>query len=201
MKKVNKLMIVAHPDDELVFGGAELIKYGEQYKVVCISYKNDKIRSKEFQNVMKQLNISNYEMWDFKDSLQDYVNTLDENISYEHKSFTNLLNRKWEKIVTHNPIGEYGHPKHKRLFETVKKLCNKFYVFGKDLEKLPDNILKKKLELLKLYESQEELINQLKNKNRDWSKSASPSNYIEYEKITRYVKSLDNTKYIPIYEK
>jgi LmbE family N-acetylglucosaminyl deacetylase len=54
MKKVNKLMIVAHPDDELVFGGAELIKYGEQYKVVCISYKNDKIRSKEFQNVMKQ---------------------------------------------------------------------------------------------------------------------------------------------------
>ena len=124
MKKVNKLMIVAHPDDELVFGGAELIKYGEQYKVVCISYKNDKIRSKEFQNVMKQLNISNYEMWDFKDSLQDYVNTLDENISYEHKSFTNLLTRKWEKIVTHNPIGEYGHPKHKRLFETVKKLCN-----------------------------------------------------------------------------
>ena len=201
MKKVNKLMIVAHPDDELVFGGAELIKYGEQYKVVCISYKNDKIRSKEFQNVMKQLNISNYEMWDFKDSLQDYVNTLDENISYEHKSFTNLLNRKWEKIVTHNPIGEYGHPKHKRLFETVKKLCNKFYVFGKDFEKLPDNILKKKLELLKLYESQEEPINQLKNKNRDWSKSASPSNYIEHEKITRYVKSLDNTKYIPIYEK
>ena len=127
MKKVNKLMIVAHPDDELVFGGAELIKYGEQYKVVCISYKNDKIRSKEFQNVMKQLNISNYEMWDFKDSLQDYVNTLDENISYEHKSFTNLLTRKWEKIVTHNPIGEYGHPKHKRLFETVNKLCNKFY--------------------------------------------------------------------------
>ena len=124
MKKVNKLMIVAHPDDELVFGGAELIKYGEQYKVVCISYKNDKIRSKEFQNVMKQLNISNYEMWDFKDSLQDYVNTLDENISYEHKSFTNLLTRKWEKIVTHNPIGEYGHPKHKSLFETVKKLCN-----------------------------------------------------------------------------
>ena len=27
MKKVKNLMIVAHPDDELVFGGAELIKY------------------------------------------------------------------------------------------------------------------------------------------------------------------------------
>ena len=52
MKKVKNLMIVAHPDDELVFGGAELIKYGILYKVVCISYKNNKIRAKEFENVI-----------------------------------------------------------------------------------------------------------------------------------------------------
>lgn len=103
MKKVKNLMIVAHPDDELVFGGAELIKYGTLYKVVCISCKNNKIRSKEFENVMTQLNVSSYEMWDFKDSLQDYIHNLDENISYEQKVFKNLLNKKWEKIVTHNP--------------------------------------------------------------------------------------------------
>ena len=94
MKKVKNLMIVAHPDDELVFGGAELIKYGTLYKVVCISYKNNKIRSKEFENVMTQLNVSSYEMWDFKDSLQDYIHTLDENISYEQKVFKNLLKKK-----------------------------------------------------------------------------------------------------------
>ena len=201
MKKVKNLMIVAHPDDELVFGWAELIKYGTLYKVVCISYKNNKIRSKEFENVMTQLNVSSYEMWDFKDSLQDYIHTLDENISYEQKVFKNLLNKKWEKIVTHNPIGEYGHPKHKRLFETIKKLSNKFYVFGKDSDKLPDNILNTKLELLKLYKSQQSSINQLKNKNKDWSKSAGDSNYIEYEKISRYVQGLDKKKYIPCYEK
>ena len=66
MKKVKNLMIVAHPDDELVFGGAELIKYGILYKVVCISYKNNKIRAKEFENVMTQLNVSSYEMWDLR---------------------------------------------------------------------------------------------------------------------------------------
>ena len=54
---------------------------------------------------MTQLNVSSYEMWDFNDSLQDYIHTLDENISYEQKVFKNLLNKKWKKIVTHNPIG------------------------------------------------------------------------------------------------
>ena len=46
-----KLMIVAHPDDELIFGGAELIKHGPDYKVVCITNKNNKIRSSEFKNL------------------------------------------------------------------------------------------------------------------------------------------------------
>jgi hypothetical protein len=52
-----------------------------------------------------------------------------------------------------------------------------------------------------LYKSQQSSINQLKNKNKDWSKSAGDSNYIEYEKISRYVESLDKKKYIPCYEK
>jgi hypothetical protein len=109
--------------------------------------------------------------------------------------------KKWKKIVTHNPIGEYGHPKHKRLFETIKKLSKKFCVFGKDTNKLPKDILKKKLELLKLYKSEQEIINQLKDKNGDWFKSNSDTNYIEYESITQYTKSLDTTKYIACYDK
>ena len=43
LNKWRKLIIVAHPDDELVFGGAELIKYGEQYKVVCFQKNNPPI--------------------------------------------------------------------------------------------------------------------------------------------------------------
>ena len=200
-KKLKKLMIVAHPDDELVFGGAELIKNGPEYKVVCISNKNNKVRSREFKNVMKKLAVDSYEMWDFQDSLHDYITSLDENRPYEEKLFKNLFSIKWDKIVTHNPIGEYGHPKHKRLFETIKKMCTKFHVFGKSSKKLPDDILKKKLELLNLYKSELKTINQLKNKNRDWSKSDSDSNYIENEIITVYDELLDKTKYIACYEK
>ena len=45
------------------------------------------------------------------------------------------------KIVTHNPIGEYGHPQHKQVFDTVLNITNDFYVFGKSQQKLDQNIL------------------------------------------------------------
>ena len=193
--QLKKLMIVAHPDDELIFGGAELIQHGPEYKVVCITNKSNKIRNQEFKNVMESLNVGSYEMWDFKDSLYDETEIYDLNL------FKNLLSKNWEKIVTHNPIGEYGHPKHKRLFETIKKLTNEFYVFSKNSTKLSKNILDKKLELLKLYKSEQPVINQILTKNGDWFKSNSDTNYIEYESITKYNESKDITPYIACYEK
>ena len=36
----NKLMIVAHPDDETLFGGGELLKHKGEYKVICLDYGN-----------------------------------------------------------------------------------------------------------------------------------------------------------------
>ena len=35
------------------------------------------------------------------------------------------MSRQWEKIVTHNPIGEYGHPQHKLVFDVVKEYIEK----------------------------------------------------------------------------
>ena len=51
LKKYNKLMIVAHPDDELIWGGAHLLE--DDYLVVCITRGYDKTRKKEFENVIK----------------------------------------------------------------------------------------------------------------------------------------------------
>ena len=42
LSKVNKLMIVAHPDDETIWGGNHLLK--SNYLVVCITCGNNKIR-------------------------------------------------------------------------------------------------------------------------------------------------------------
>ena len=50
-----KLMIIAHPDDELIFGGVELINSGSDYKVVCVANPTNKDSILEFEAVMKKL--------------------------------------------------------------------------------------------------------------------------------------------------
>jgi len=191
--QTTKLMVVAHPDDELIFGGAELIKYGPEYKVVCLTNKLNKIRSKEFETVMKKLNVGSWEMFDYEDTL------------YPTQQFNLkdiLKSREWEKIVTHNPIGEYGHPQHKLVFDIILNITNDFYVFGKSQQKLDQNTLDTKNNLLTLYTSETPIINQLLNNNGDWFKSNDPfTNYIEYECIEKYDVSKNKDNYIKCYEK
>ena len=187
-----KLMIVAHPDDELIFGGAELIKYGNEYKVVCLTNLNNKKRKVEFIKVMKELNVNDWEILDYPDKL-------DNSVKFDIKNIIN--SRKWDKIVTHNPIGEYGHPQHKLIFDHVKNITKNFYVFSKSNNKLENKILTKKLDLLKLYKSEQDIINQIKDKNGDWFKDNNDTNYIEYEEITKYNPKKDKNKFIPCYEK
>jgi hypothetical protein len=55
-------MIVAHPDDEVLFGGSQLITE-KNWKVVCVTNGNNTKRSFEFGSVMKLLNLD-YEIWD-----------------------------------------------------------------------------------------------------------------------------------------
>lgn len=198
--QINKLMIVAHPDDELIFGGAELINHGPEYKVICLTNKSNKTRSKEFKEVMKKLKVGSWEILDYDDTLNPVGVINLESI---------LISRDWKKIVTHNSIGEYGHPQHKFIFDYVKQyidkvICNQeiFYVFGKSDKKLSKNILDKKKEFLKLYSSEKDIINQLLNNNGDWFKSNNNNtNYIEYESIEKYDESKDTTPFIACYEK
>lgn len=197
--QLNKLMIVAHPDDELIFGGAELIKYGPEYKVVCLTNKSNKTRSKEFESVMKKLKVGSWEMFDHEDDLHNPPER------YNIESI--LLSKRWKKIVTHNPIGEYGHPQHKAVFDFIKEYIDKIiledilYVFSKSDKKLNPDILNKKKKLLELYNSEKDIIFQILNNNGDWFKSNSNTNYIEYESITKYNENKDITPYIACYDK
>ena len=56
--QVNKLMIVAHPDDETLFGGGELLRYKGEYKVVVLDYGNHLVRHKEFICAMEVLGVN-----------------------------------------------------------------------------------------------------------------------------------------------
>jgi len=135
-------------------------------------------------------------MWDWKDSLDSFDNLNITNLERMIKS------RNWDKIVTHNPIGEYGHPQHKLIFEAIKIITQDFYVFGKSPQKIDLNILTKKVKALSFYVSEKEIIHQILHKNGDWFKSNDDStNYIENESIEKYNPLKDTTPFVACYDK
>src|SRR5574344_2101555 len=171
---VNKLMIVAHPDDESFFGGAALIK--DDYLVVCVTNGRNKVRSAEFKKAMNKTDdvplIMNYE-----------DKTFNERSNWKYSKFlikknleTIIKYKDWDEIVTHNANGEYGHIHHKMVHQIVTDIVEDIETsehpinleyFGKyytaaQLEQVKDSLTplndkqnKKKEDLLKTYKSQQ----------------------------------------------
>jgi LmbE family N-acetylglucosaminyl deacetylase len=169
----NKLMIVAHPDDEIIFGGAQLIRE-KGWKVVCVTNANNRIRAREFAKVMKSVG-ADYEMWNYRDTYS---------YKFDSKSLKKDLRRLieqnlFQKVVTHSVSGEYGHPQHKVIASIVRNLVKRdLYVFSLGQRKLPMPLLVKKKKLLKMYSSQKRTIWQL-------SRDHQLNHYINNECIVR----------------
>ena len=163
---IDKLMIVAHPDDEALFGGAELLTHSKEYKVIAVDEAHNHERKEEFIISMTTIGITEYEHWTGYKSGEDYDR---EELIYELLRV--LREKDWKKVVTHNKLGEYGHPRHRALHDILNHLRPEIlWQFDKDEERLPNNLLLKKRDLLKVYTSQKEVL--------DWF---SPW----YEKITK----------------
>ncbi|NUU74909.1 PIG-L family deacetylase [Paenibacillus xylanilyticus] len=147
----NKLMIVAHPDDEIIFGGAQLIK-GKGWKVICVTNGKNKVRAREFRKAMKDVG-AEYEMWSYKDKWEG-----DFNRKALKKDIAQVLqaNPQITMIVTHNKKGEYGHTQHRALHQVVRELAQeKMYIFKRSKYKLPEDLIKQKHKILKRYRSQD----------------------------------------------
>ena len=50
-------MITAHPDDEALFGGAELLTHSDEYKVVVVDEYHNEVRRAEFISSMQFIGI------------------------------------------------------------------------------------------------------------------------------------------------
>ena len=147
-KKYKNIMIVAHPDDETLWGGADLMK--ESYFVVCLTNNYHTKRSKEFLQIMNFTNNSGIllDYPDYQDGIIDNWSNVEEGIL---KDLTTILNyNNWEKIVTYGPDGTYGHIHHKKTSKFVTMITkrlrkyNNLYYFGKYYKKnkIPKNLSK-----------------------------------------------------------
>lgn len=165
---VDNLMIVAHPDDETLWGSEELIN--NRYLVVCITCGTNKKREKEIEQALK-ISKDRLIVLDKPDKVKGkrsdwkhYKKQIELEINYIMKK------KKWNNIVTHNPEGEYGHIHHKMTNKIVTKVYNKnnngnLKYFGKYYSKkridknkgareIPEEVYDKKMEMVDVYKSQ-----------------------------------------------
>lgn len=132
----NKLMIVAHPDDETLWGGGHLLDGG--WYVVCLTNGYNNQRSKELANALA-ISKSKHIILNYPDLNQNRVKDDWKNVSEGiRKDISKVINYKsWDKIVSHNPEGEYGHIHHKKTNSIVNQVSKqtgtfqKLYYFGK----------------------------------------------------------------------
>ena len=117
LDETNKLMIVAHPDDETIWGGGHLLEGG--YFVVCITNGENEIRKEEFLRAVKESGniplILSYPDKEFgmRSRWWGYIDDITTDIK------TILSFKKWDIVVTHNLEGEYGHIHHKMVSALV----------------------------------------------------------------------------------
>jgi len=147
-------MITAHPDDEALFGGAELLTHADEYKVVVVDEYKNEVRRKELIMSMGFIGIKEFEHWAGHKGGEDYHR---EQLIYELLRV--LRERDWIKVVTHNKVGEYGHPRHRALHEILNHLRpDILWQFDKGKERLHNDLLNKKRDLLKVYGSQRDVL-------------------------------------------
>jgi hypothetical protein len=151
------LMVVAHPDDEILWGYRHIYKNPEEWKIICMTCADNNKRVNDFKNVMKKINITNYEIWNNKDSLF----ALYYNDKCKQNMIKELLNNNYEKILTHNNFGEYGNLQHIGVHKLMKNICNKYKFninyFKRSLYFYPEE----KKEILKYYNSEKYIIKSL----------------------------------------
>lgn len=167
---VENIMIVTHPDDESLWGGAHLLH--EKYFVVCMTNAYHATRHKDFNNVMQKVNQKNM-ILNYPD-----VKKYNKSGKYDADLYTTsergmrkdirtvLSYKKWKKVVTHNPFGEYGKFHHQRVsayvsseFDKLKLKDVSLYYFGRYYdagqtipgEKLPEEDVARKNELIQMY--------------------------------------------------
>jgi len=133
-----KLMIVAHPDDETLWGGAHLLE--GNYLVVCITNGNNKIRRQEFADVMDATNNVGLHL-SYPDKENGVRSDWNSVIGLLEDDLRLILEYKnWELVVTHNPDGEYGHIHHQMTSAVVTEIIDEltatdqfhgtYYYFG-----------------------------------------------------------------------
>jgi LmbE family N-acetylglucosaminyl deacetylase len=136
----HNLVIVAHPDDELIFfGGLILSERKTSWKVICVTDGNadgrGAERRSEFQSALSALNVGASAWLNMPDIYTQRLNL--NKLILELKSEPAPL-----AVYTHGPLGEYGHPHHQDVSLAAHRVFfNQCPVWSPAFNTMPDRLL------------------------------------------------------------
>ena len=191
--EVDKLLIVAHPDDEVLWGGLNLISQ-PGWLVVCSTHLKDPSRSAEFFSTMSYCNVTRYIMFDVEDRYTESERVADK--LYDGSPFDDALKqlskRDWKLVLTHNDQGEYGHQHHRKVHRMVKNYFPdaKFFKTG---EKLSLSEIESKRQILLYYRKTQAICKKIFNREGNTLKASEREHFFNetlYVKLTKEVSKI-----------
>lgn len=103
---VRPVIIVAHPDDETLWGAGFLLRYPKDWTAICCTIPfHDPIRTEKFHDACEVLGVVDSQV-------------------IAHSERGGLIPvpdlSEYDLILTHGLAGEYGHVQHKELHHAIK---------------------------------------------------------------------------------
>lgn len=187
--EADKLLIIAHPDDEVLWGGMNLLTQPGWF-VVCSTHVNDP-RSHEFYNTMSYANVTKYIMFDVDDTYTDdptVADTLYDGSPF-HKALKELAKKEWKLVLTHNESGEYGHEHHRKVHRMVKELFAGARFFKGDDKLVPSDVEKKR-ELLLFYRKTQDICKKIFNKQGNLLRESERVHFFNEKIYVKHVREI-----------
>lgn len=144
--KQNILMLVAHPDDEILFGYNDIIG-ASSVTIVCFTSGGDPIRSAEFFAVVEALGVKGI-MLDYEDSAEDVWDT--------DSDFFSKIPLVGDCIISHDEHGDYGNLQHMRVHKIAKALAQKRSIPYRNFQEVKNDAFRDSL--INLYVSQKHIV-------------------------------------------
>ena len=117
---MNAAIIVAHPDDEIIWAGGFVLQHQDyNWNVLALCRANDPDREPKFQRVCDLISADGT-ISDLDDSSP--WQQIDPHSEIGGRVLEHFGNREWDLVLTHGPNGEYGHERHRQTHQAVAAL-------------------------------------------------------------------------------
>jgi LmbE family N-acetylglucosaminyl deacetylase len=149
----DRLIVVAHPDDEVIFAGAELWNFRHRPNalgVLCVTCGTDGGRAKEFHRLMTHLGHQS-QILPFPDRHHGWK---EHELAQVRAALIRLDQSYKGTIVSHAADGEYGHAQHVELGQFWMAQRPQYQRFSYFKHPLAAEVVAFKRQLLSFYPSQ-----------------------------------------------